>query len=92
MRWLAGTLHPDIVLCCKRAASLAGVYDTSRLDEQCVTFTRGTSDMFNAFWHDEHFSGADSDSSVPKTNLHFTAQYQKDFVRVFVIVPDELSL
>ncbi len=48
--------------------------------------------MFNTPGHDEEFSGVQFHLPVSEFNAESTGHYEKEFIFVLVVVPDELTL
>jgi hypothetical protein len=71
---------------------VSGIGRSLRLDEKYMRFILGYWTMFNAFGHDEYFTGTERDDSIPQLNVDASAQDKEEIVGLIVLVPNELAL
>ena len=70
---------------------MARIDDPPRLDEQRVAFGGCARAVLEALSDHEHFAGRQFHETVSKLDFHASEQDNEHFVRVLVMVPDEIS-
>ncbi len=72
-------------------ADIAGVDGGAGLDQQHFAFALGERLVLDAAGDDEEFTFLDMDDTVAETHGEPAFHYQKEFVFVFMVVPDEFA-
>lgn len=85
-------LNPDVILCHKGPTRFAGVYHSSWFYDKSVALLRCACSVLDAFRHYKHLSFEERDIPISKFNLHISAQYDEDLIRILVVMPYKLTL
>jgi hypothetical protein len=71
---------------------ITGVKCAGRFDEKDLAFPLGGSDVFHASRNDVQLTSTDYDVAVPVANRELSPVHEEYFIRIVVLVPDELTL
>src|ERR1700693_3458977 len=83
---------PDVILGGARAAFMSGIEHAARLDQQQLDLAFRTGLVLDAARHHEHFARRQMHRAVAEIDAQIALDDDERFVRILVIVPDEVAL